>query len=130
MRIFLILAALSALPQCQSDETVRAYGAGDSVWRLVELNGAPFEGRATLQFPETGEIVGEAPCNSYSTTMEVPYPWFGTGPLAVTRRACPDLGVEVNFFRALEGATLSEVLGDTMILSDDSGPTLVFKTDD
>lgn len=41
MRSFLILAALSALPQCQSDETVRAYGGGDKTWVLVELDGTP-----------------------------------------------------------------------------------------
>ena len=51
MRSFLILAALSALPQCQSDETVRAYGAGDKTWTLVELDGTPFDARATLTFP-------------------------------------------------------------------------------
>jgi heat shock protein HslJ len=130
MRTFLILAALSALPQCQGDETVRAYGGGDKTWRLVELNGAPFDGRATLTFPEAGQIAGEAPCNAYSATMTVPYPWFDAGPIAVTRRACPDLAAEATFLKALEGASISDVLGDTLILSDDAGPTLVFKAAD
>lgn len=130
MRSLLILAALSGLSQCQSDETIRAYGGGDKTWRLVELNNAPFKGRATLTFPEAGKIAGEAPCNRYSATMTVPYPWFEAGPIAATRRACPDLAAEAAFLKALEAATISDVLGDTLILSDDTGPTLVFKAAD
>ncbi|KZY51938.1 META domain-containing protein [Sulfitobacter sp. KE29] len=130
MRSFLILAALSALPQCQGDETVRAYGAGDKTWHLVKLDGKPFDARATLTFPETGKIAGLAPCNAYSAAMTVPYPWFDTGHIAVTRRACPDLAGETAFLDALTEVTISDVLGDTMILSDDSGERLVFKAAD
>ena len=130
MRSFLILAALSALPQCQGDETVRAYGAGDKTWHLVELDGKPFDARATLTFPETGKIAGQAPCNAYSAPMTVPYPWCAAGHIAATRRACPDLASETAFLDALTEVTISDVLGDTMILSDDSGERLVFKAAD
>lgn len=130
MRSFLILAALSALPQCQGDETVRAYGAGDKTWTLVELDGTPINARATLTFPETGKIAGEAPCNAYSAAMTVPYPWFDAGHIAATRRGCPDLAAEAAFLKALGDVTISDVLGDTLILSDDSGERLVFKAAD
>ena len=130
MRSLMILAALALLPQCRSDETVRAYGAGDRTWLLVELDGAAFTGRATLTFPGPGQIAGDAPCNSYSAEMTVPYPWFEAGTIAATRRACPDLAAEAAFFEALSNASISEVFGDTLMLSDDNGPRLVFKAAD
>lgn len=110
------------------DETVRGYGAGDITWQLIEMEGAPFPAPATLRFPRRGQIAGNGPCNSYRATMNVPYPWFGIGPIAATRRACPDLATELNYFDALQRTTLSEVFGDTLILSDDDGPLLVFKS--
>lgn len=127
---FLSLPLLSIpLAACDSDETLHAYGAADKEWRLVELQDAPFDATATLTFPERGKLAGQGPCNSFSTTNNVPYPWFDAGPIAATRRACPDLAAESAFFTLLEAATLSEVLGDTLTLSDDSGVLLVFRSD-
>jgi heat shock protein HslJ len=40
--------------------------------------------------------------------------------------ACPDLALESEFFDALEGMTLAEVAGDTLILSNSVGRKLVF----
>ena len=128
LRISLILLVL--LSACRDDESVRAYGAADKQWRLIELNDQPFTAKATLTFPEEGRIAGNAPCNSYSGTMIVPYPWFEAGPIAATKRACPDLAEESEFFAALDAVTLSEVLGDTMILSNTDGLSMVFKAGD
>lgn len=127
-----IVAALPAfmLGACQGDETVRAYGGADRVWVLTELDGRPFPGRATLTFPDIGQVAGDAPCNRYSASMTVPYPWFETGPIAVTRRTCPDLAAETAFLEALSATTLSEVAGDTLILSNTDGLSLVFTADD
>tara|TARA_R110002049_G_scaffold117332_3_gene270731 strand:- start:119317 stop:119709 length:393 start_codon:yes stop_codon:yes gene_type:complete len=127
MRTLMILGALSMLPNCNGDETVRAYGAADKVWRVTEIDGKPFTAHATLTFPEAGKIAGDAPCNSYSATMTVPYPWFEAGPVAVTRRACPQLAAEAAYLAALRDATLSEVLGNTLILSSVKRPLAVFK---
>ncbi|WP_235604608.1 META domain-containing protein [Sulfitobacter sp. EhC04] len=124
------LVALLALAACDSDETLRAHGAADKEWRLVELQDAPFTATATLTFPEQGVVTGQGPCNSFSTTNTVPYPWFDAGPVIATRRACPDLAAESAYFTLLEAATLSEVLGNTLTLSDDSGVLLTFKADD
>ncbi|MGJ8615214.1 MAG: META domain-containing protein [Sulfitobacter sp.] len=122
------LISLLLLAACQKDESVRAYGAADKEWRLIELAGKPFNAKATLTFPETGRIAGMAPCNSYGGTMTVPYPWFEAGAIAATKRACPDLAAETAFFSALGAATLSEVLGDTLILSNPDGLSMVFKS--
>ncbi|WP_187429083.1 hypothetical protein ROLI_004840 [Roseobacter fucihabitans] len=124
-----LVAAVFILTGCQGDETVRAYGAADRTWRLVELDNASVIYDATLTFPETGQIAGKAPCNAYGATMAVPYPWFEAGPIAATRLACPDLDAEIAYFTALTQMSLSEVLGDTLLLSNDEGRIMVFKAD-
>lgn len=123
-----VLTLMALIPACQSDETVAGYGAADKVWHLTELNGETFEANATLSFPEAGQIAGQGPCNRYSASMTVPYPWFQTGPVQSTRMACPDLDAENVFLTALQTMTLSEVLGDTLILRNDADQELVFKT--
>lgn len=120
---------LLALAGCLKDETVRAYGAGDSLWTVHELRDQPFSARATLQFPKTGQMTGTAPCNSYATTMSVPYPWFTVGPIAATKRACQDLASETAFFDALRAAEFTEVHGNTMLISNEAGVLLLLKSD-
>lgn len=130
MRLLPILISLSALSGCFQDETVSAYGAANKIWTLAELDGAPFDARASLTFPEPGKIAGKAPCNSYSGVLDAPYPWFDAQQLVVTRMACPDLKAETAFFAALSGASQSEVAGDTLILRNESGQEMLFKADD
>ncbi|WP_300033744.1 META domain-containing protein [uncultured Roseobacter sp.] len=128
-RVFACVSALCALTvtaACWKDETLSAYGAADRTWVLSELDGKPFRAPATLTFPEPGQMAGAGPCNSFSAVMEAPYPWFEAGPLAATRRACPDLPSETEYFRALGEMSLSEVLGDTLILSTPEGRSMVF----
>ncbi|KEJ91010.1 META domain-containing protein [Sulfitobacter donghicola] len=120
----LILASLSA---CRADESVRAYGGADQVWTLKELNGASFPATATLTFPKAGEIAGQGPCNRYFGALSAPYPWFKAGPIGSTRMACPNLPAETAFLKALEAATISEVAGDTLVLSNTDGLEMVFK---
>ncbi|MCR8824940.1 META domain-containing protein [Pseudosulfitobacter koreensis] len=129
MRIALILA-LTFAAACKADETARAYGAGDKTWVLTEIDGQPFSATATLNFPETGKIAGQGPCNGYATTMSVPYPWFETGPLRATRRTCPEIADESRYFNALASMTLIEVLGDVMILKNEKGRELLFRAAD
>jgi heat shock protein HslJ len=126
MKSFLALCLLALLPACQANESVAAYGAADRVWTLTELDGTPFTSRATLAFPKPGRIAGQAPCNRYFATQNVPYPWFQAGPIGATRMACPDLQAETQYFVALSEMTLSEVAGPTLILSNDAGRSMVF----
>lgn len=128
MKPFFLLpvAAAMFLTACK-DETISGYANPDTRWALVELDGVPFPANATISFPEKGRIAGQAPCNSYSGTQTAPYPWFETGPIAATRRACPDLAAESAFFEALAQVRIAEVSGDTLILSNEDGRELVFK---
>ena len=128
MRFMMILAFL--LPAaCQRNETVSAYGAADRLWTLVEIDGQTFASRATLTFPKPGQITGQAPCNRYSATMTVPYPWFETGPILATKMACPDLEEEHLFLTALDTMTESEVSGNTLVLRNQDGREMLFKAD-
>lgn len=126
-RSALAVAVMTTVTACVGDETVAAYGGADKTWQVVEVDGAAFPHRATLTFAETGTIQGEAPCNRYSASMTVPYPWFETGPIAQTKRSCPDAAAEAVFLAALADMTLSEVLGDTLVLSTPEGRSMVFK---
>lgn len=128
MRVFTPLFLSLVLSACFADETVRGYGGADMTWRLVELNGKKFNATVTLTFPEKGRIAGQGPCNGYSGSMTAPYPWFKTGPIAATKRACPDLAAESVFFNALGKATLSEVFDGTLMLSTEEGTLMVFKS--
>jgi len=115
-----------SLAACRGDETIAAYGAADIKWQLAEIDGQPFVAAATLHFPEPGRITGVAPCNSYSADLDAPYPWFAAQHLTVTRMACDDLTVENQFLQALQDMTLSEVSGNTLILSNVAGREMVF----
>lgn len=121
------LLGVLALAGCKKDETLSGYGAAEATWELAELDGAPFQARATLTFPEEGKLAGQAPCNRYFADQMAPYPWFKSGPIGATRMACPEMDAEQVFFDSLGAMTLSEVSGDTLILSNDDGREMVFK---
>ena len=127
MHILPVVLLLSlTVAACKPDETAHAYGAADQIWHLQEIDGQPFAATATLQFPEPGQISGDGPCNLYSGAMTTPYPWFETGNLAVTRRACPDMAAETAFFSALGAMREIEVSGDVLILRNSDGGEMLF----
>lgn len=128
-RTLTILSLLIALGACRGDETLSAYGAADKIWRLVEINSNPLSAAVTLTFPEPGTLAGAAPCNRYSGQQRVPYPWFEAAKVVTTRKNCPEISAEISYLAALQAATLSEVSGNTLILSSTAGMTLVFKAD-
>ena len=123
-----LLALTLAFLGC-GDETVSGYASPGATYRLVEVSGAPFAARATITFPEEGQVAGEAPCNRWSAAQNVPYPWFELGPVAATRRACPGLEAEGLFFSMLGKMSLAEVQGPVLILSNDVGAEMVFEAE-
>lgn len=115
---------------CNEDKSPSGYADQGAEYVLREINGASYPERATLIFPEEGRIAGSAPCNSFSGTLLAPYPWFELGPLAVTRRACPDLPAESQFFTALQRMKLIEFSGSVLILSTTEGEEMIFTIGD
>ena len=126
LRLFLTLPIL--LTACLKDETVSGYANPEAVFHLQELDGAAFSARATISFPEAGNIRGQAPCNSYTANQSAPYPWLQLGPIAATRATCSEQQLETLFFKALAEMTLIEVLGETVILRNDADREMVFRT--
>ncbi|WP_299048097.1 META domain-containing protein [uncultured Tateyamaria sp.] len=125
-----VLTLMASIPACQADETVARYGAADRLWTLQTLNGTAFTATATLEFEAGGPVSGQAPCNRFSTTNTVPYPWFELTPILSTRAACPDLDAETAYFAALGKMTQSEVRQGTLFLRNDDGDEMVFTTSD
>lgn len=123
-----ILAAVAIwwLAFKRDDETLAAYGASETNWKLFEIDGKPFAARATLGFADQGALSGQAPCNRYSGEQSAPYPWFTAEKIVTTRMACADMAAEAAYFQALAAMTLSEVAGGMLILSNDSGGEMVF----
>lgn len=111
------------------DETISGFADSAAIYRLQELDGNPFLASASISFPAEGKVAGKAPCNSFRGEQTLPYPWINIEKIAATRRACPDLGAEAAFLRALEIATLVEVQGKVLILSNDDGLEMVFHAD-
>ncbi|MEM7318971.1 MAG: META domain-containing protein [Pseudomonadota bacterium] len=111
---------------CDRDESVAAYGAGDRVWELTEIDQNRFPASAMLAFPKPGEIAGQAPCNSYTASLDAPYPWFEMKNFASSQSACDALLEEGTYFAALMAMTEVEVSGDVLILRNDSGHEMVF----
>lgn len=121
-----VFSGLSGCLFEEPDETLFAYGAGARQWTLKRVNEAPFEALATLKFVPEGVVTGQAPCNAFSATQTAPYPWFAIKDVQVTRMACENAADEVMFFETLNSMTVSEVLGDVMILSNDAGQDMFF----
>jgi heat shock protein HslJ len=106
----------------------------DTYWRLVALDGAPLN---TPPEPEREihirlasaekRMTGFAGCNSLMGSYEAEEGALVFGPLATTRMACPALDREVAFTRALEGTRRFRVLGESLVLSGDSGDLLWFE---
>lgn len=109
------------------DETISGYADRTAVYRLIELDGAPFTATATISFPEPGRATGDGPCNAWFATQSAPYPWIEFGQIGATRRACPELIAEARFFEALSHVSLAEVLGPVLILTTEDGMELVFE---
>ncbi len=108
------------------DETLSAYGAGAREWQLQSINGTDFAARATIAFPQEGRITGRAPCNTYTATQKIPYPWFEISDLTVTKMACEDMASETAFFQMLGKMALVEVLDNLLVLSTETGEEMVF----
>ena len=125
---YLIALAFVMTTACQTDESITAFAGNVTAFTLQSIDGVTFAARATIDVSEAGKITGHGPCNRYFANQTAPYPWFSTGPIGSTRMACPDLAAEAQFFAALSTMTLVEVLGGTLILTDDNGREMLFQS--
>ena len=110
----------------EKDETIAGY-AGENSFALKEMLGEPVTARVTISFGEDGQVIGQAPCNRYFATQDAPLPWFSLGPIGATKMACPELEEEIQYFDLLGQATLAEVLGGILLLSNEDSVLLRFE---
>ena len=127
--MFRFAAFAFLLATCGPDETISGFATPQASYRLISLDGVDFTARASVRFPDPGQVTGTGPCNNFNAVQRVPYPWFELGPIASTRRACPELGAETTYFAALGEMRFAEVFDDTLLLSNEAGREMVFQVE-
>ena len=115
MRSFLILIGFVILVACASDETVAGFTGTERTWKVTGDSGL------SLRFQSGGRVKGSTPCGDFAGELTAPYPWFD---LLVLKTPAPPCNVDV---LQLTTMTQSEVSGDTLLLSNDSGISLEFR---
>lgn len=106
-----------------------SFPISDATWSLTELNGAAYDGKATIAFPEEGAIAGKAPCNNFMGSLDGTPEAFTLGPLAATQMMCPDMEAETAFFGLLSSMTMAEISDETVTLGNADGAQMVFSRD-
>jgi hypothetical protein len=115
MRILLTLTSFAILTACASDETVAGFTGTDRTWKSTGVPGL------SLRFQSGGRVKGSTPCGDFAGEQTAPYPWFD---LSVSKTPASPCNVDV---LQLTTMTQSEVSGDTLLLSNDSGISLEFR---
>jgi heat shock protein HslJ len=104
----------------------------DVDWQLLAIDGLPVDMSATasLRIDATGQISGQAPCNSYGAQNTAELPAFRLGPIRATRMACDKLAEEQVFFDTLALMDSIKMDGDrNLILTGEGGRSLEFVLD-
>jgi len=140
-RLFLIVA-LFAVHGCAPDREdaevapAKPAAAGDAMkpdvtltntyWKLVELNGGtvtPGESKE-LHMILKGEdrVGGYAGCNQFTGSVTVTGDGLSFGPIASTRRMCPEvMQQEGDFLQALENAHRFSISGEDLAIENANG---------
>ncbi|WP_276135153.1 META domain-containing protein [Polluticoccus soli] len=94
-------------------------------WKLESLSGVPVVGRnaageAYIKFgADSNRISGNTGCNNFFGSYNLPAPGKITiKQVGSTKRACPNMDVEMNYLKALNTATNYSVSGDMLMLND------------
>lgn len=119
MRILAALFATVFLMGCGSSEVIKKT-LDMNAWEVVQIGAKSLEDMDSDQLPTMafdmakGQISGSTGCNSYSGSFSADE--FGTeiGPVAATKKACPDMKIETMFLEALGNVARID-MGDDMI---------------
>lgn len=98
-------------------------------WIAEEVNGAPTAAKVVswLKLTDAGRAQGQGGCNSYTGTFKLEDGTLAFGPLAATRRACPEpqMSQEQRFFAALGAVKGARIEEGTLLLVDLQGAPLL-----
>jgi heat shock protein HslJ len=122
----LVVAGCAQGPAPLAERPMPTRGLSGQTWVLDSLGGEPVVTPVTATFEGT-QVTGVAPCNSFVGGFEGTGQPLRIGPLAATRRACPDLALENRFLTALGQTAEARFTAAQMELRDAAGqPLMVF----
>jgi heat shock protein HslJ len=97
----------------------------ETAWGAREIDGSPAgeSNRPDLTFDKKDRVSGSTGCNRFSGHAKIDGTSIRIGPLAVTRRGCPEpaMSREALFLAALEDARTFRLDWDRLVLIDSSG---------
>ncbi|NRB70389.1 MAG: META domain-containing protein [Xanthomonadales bacterium] len=103
-----------------ADTVGAAESLAGSAWWVEDINGLGVvdRSRSTIGFGEPGRVMGSTGCNRYQGTLEANGSALSFGPLAGTRRACPEalMNQEQKFFAAMAAVVSWKIDPDTGLL--------------
>lgn len=117
----LTLAGCAAEPPVAAAPTPAA--ADGSSWVLKEFAGGPAP-RASLTF-EGVRVTGAGPCNGFFGDVVREGDRIAIGPIAATKRACPELEAESAFLGALTDAWRAAIVDGDLVLYGEDGKALM-----
>ena len=108
-----ILSACVAVPDENGDSMDKMESLQGTSWWVEDIaaKGVVDRSQTTIEFTSDGRIVGSTGCNRYFGSVEFDGSSMTMGPLAGTRKACPDalMDQENKFFRAMSMVVAWEI---------------------
>ena len=107
----------------------RGFDPTGTAWRAAEIGGRAVADpvQSTLVFEDGDRVRGNTGCNSFQGSITRRGPFLSFGPLATTRRACPEaiMDQEQRFMAALDATRLFERSGPLLLLLGEDGVPLI-----
>ncbi|KMW59069.1 hypothetical protein AIOL_004050 [Candidatus Rhodobacter oscarellae] len=125
-----VILPLIWLTFCQTDETLAAYAGRDRVFRLAEMQDRPVDEAVTLRFPARKTLELRTTCGQMAGRITAPLPWFALSLERGKDQDCDARALHDNLYNLINGMHLAEIAGDTILLQDDHGATLLFRAGD
>ncbi|WP_320174289.1 META domain-containing protein [Maridesulfovibrio sp.] len=100
-------------------------------WIAEDIDGKPIEGftHIWMRLDDNGKIYGSGGCNSFRGEYSRTNGQFNTGPLAMTRKACPkNIALqEFKFMQALERVQTMQERNGMLYMEGDGNSLLFYK---
>jgi heat shock protein HslJ len=96
-------------------------------WTVIKIKGLEqLSSSPTMIFEkEDTKVAGFAGCNNYFSTYKVSGNELSFGPAGATRKLCPDMSVEDNFFKNLPNIARFEIVKKELYLYDQNDELLI-----
>ena len=104
-------------------------------WVAESLNGKDIklkekDRKVTMRLEsENTKVVGEAGCNRFFGTYQLEGEKLTFSQMGATRMACPDMDIELTFFKVLDETTSFVIKNDKLSLKNDGDVIAIFKAE-